>query len=69
MLCFLRDWSCSVYLGLFNVYTISTSMLGKLIFLPCGKQEVMSYRDVAEQAAIEALQEASAAETLLRCLR
>jgi Plant protein of unknown function (DUF936) len=29
----------------------------------------MSYRDAAEQAAIAALQEASAAETLLRCLR
>ncbi|KAJ4819322.1 dicer-like protein (DUF936) [Rhynchospora pubera] len=31
-------------------------------------KEVMGYRDAAEQAAIEALQEASAAETLLRCL-
>ncbi|KAF3330903.1 hypothetical protein FCM35_KLT04257 [Carex littledalei] len=37
----------------------SISKLGK---------EVMIYRDAAEQAAIEALQEASAAETLLRCL-
>lgn len=44
------------------------SMLAKFEF-SCGKQEVMGYRDAAEQAAIEALQEASAAETLLRCLR
>ena len=43
-------------------------MLANLDF-SCGKQEVMIYRDAAEQAAIEALQEASAAETLLRCLR
>jgi hypothetical protein len=32
-------------------------------------QEVMSYRDAAEVAAVEALQEASSAEILLRCLR
>lgn len=44
------------------------NMLANLDF-SCGKQEVMIYRDAAEQAAIEALQEASAAETLLRCLR
>lgn len=31
-------------------------------------KEVMRYRDAAQQAAIEALQEASAAESLVRCL-
>lgn len=29
----------------------------------------MKYRDAAQLAAIEAIQEASAAETLLKCLR
>lgn len=29
----------------------------------------MKYRDSAQQAAIEAMQEASAAESLVRCLR
>lgn len=32
-------------------------------------QEVMKHRDGAQIAAIEAMQEASAAESLLRCLR
>ena len=32
-------------------------------------QEVMKHRDAAQTAAIEAIQEATAAESLLRCLR
>lgn len=32
-------------------------------------QEVMKHRDAAQTAAIEAMQEASAAESLLQCLR
>jgi len=32
-------------------------------------QELLKYRDAAQMAAVEAMQEASAAESLLRCLR
>jgi hypothetical protein len=32
-------------------------------------QEVMKHRDAAQIAAVEAIQEASAAESLIRCLR
>lgn len=32
-------------------------------------QEVIKHRDAAQAAAIEAMQEASVAESLLRCLR
>jgi chorismate mutase len=38
----------------------------------CGiflSQELLKYRESAQVAAVEAMQEASAAESLLRCLR
>ncbi|RRT83588.1 hypothetical protein B296_00000816, partial [Ensete ventricosum] len=57
----------------------SLAKLGKVLFvlscismqksIPFHFFEVLEYRDAAQQAAIEALQEASAAETLIRCLR
>jgi hypothetical protein len=33
------------------------------------RQELLKYRESAQMAAVEAIQEASAAESLLRCLR
>jgi hypothetical protein len=39
------------------------------VILFCMLQEVSRHRDVALLAAVEALQEASAAEGLLKCLR